>query len=293
MSDNDQAGNGQDEAGLQRLYPQRRHVNLTGLYLGEDLRSLIPKDNSQCYVYTNFLTSLDGRIAVTDPDSGQSGVPGQTANHRDWRLLLELAAPADALIMSGRYLRELSTGKAQSLPPYSGDVSGDLLEFRKQLGLPGKPVIVFLSRALDIPEGGLDKLKDREILIVTTEAAPKESIDRIQARGIEVISSGESTVDGRAMIASLARRGLRLIYSIAGPEVMHLLLAAGVLQRIYLTTVLRVLAGTEYATLIRGPELCPPGDFNLTALYLDSHGPDGVEQLLQVYDRVNRPDDSG
>jgi hypothetical protein len=67
--------------------------------------------------------------------------------------------------------------------------------------------------------------------------------------------------------------------------VLHLLLRSRVLHRLYLTTVTRVLGGDDYATLVLGERLAPPYDFALSALYLDAQGPDGVEQLMQVYDR--------
>ncbi|MBK1633348.1 hypothetical protein CKO31_21855 [Thiohalocapsa halophila] len=78
------------------LYPQAMSVPLSGLYLCEDLGSHVSA--SRAFVYSNFITSLDGRIAVAEPGRGQLGVPAQTANPRDWRLLLELAAPADAIM---------------------------------------------------------------------------------------------------------------------------------------------------------------------------------------------------
>lgn len=99
-----------DGHGVQMLYPLTGSVPLTGLYLGSNLRSLA--FHNRAYVYSNFLLSLDGRIALEESASGACIVPQQTANQRDWRLLLELAAPADALIMSGRYLSQLGQGSS-------------------------------------------------------------------------------------------------------------------------------------------------------------------------------------
>lgn len=147
---------------------------------------------------------------------------------------------------------------------------------------------MFVTRSLDIAESALDQLADRQILIATTKSADSQNAIELERRGVEVILLGDESVDGSRLIAALLKRGYQLIYSIGGPEVLHTLLSAGVLQRLYLTTVLRLLAGEGYATLTRGPLLEPLVDFRLTALYLDQHGPDDVEQLLQVYDRVNR-----
>jgi riboflavin biosynthesis pyrimidine reductase len=268
---------------LLELYPQSGTRPLSGLYLGQDLRSILASCQDSL-VYTNFVTSLDGRIALVDRKSGQSEVPAETANPRDWRLLLELSAPADVLIMSGRYLRDLASGNAQSLPPFSDQLPDDILDYRRRLGLIDKPALVFITRSSDIPEQALDRLTDRRILIATGDVAPDKRA-RFEAKGIEVMAFDSQRVDGRELIERLSEKGFRLIYSIAGPEVMHTLLTAGVLWRIYMTTVMRVLSGEEYATLAHGPKLDPVRDFELSALYLDRYGPDDVEQLLQVYTR--------
>jgi riboflavin biosynthesis pyrimidine reductase len=268
---------------LQQLYPERRRVPLHGLYLCEDLRAHTTDD--AVYIYSNFITSLDGRIALGSPGSDDLGVPRHTANARDWRLVLELAAPADAVVISGRFLRQLGAGTAQAWPPFSGNAPEDLLAFRAELGLAPQPTVVVLSRSLDLPTKALTALRNRRVIVAAGDAAPAERVAAVRATGAEVLHAGAESVDGRRLSSMLAERGLRLIYSIAGPQVLHTLLSAGVLSRIYITTVLRVLSGTNYATLASGPLLEPPYDFVLAGLYLDSHGPDGVEQMLQVFDR--------
>jgi hypothetical protein len=61
---------------LLALHPAPRLESLTGLYLCEDLRALVPRGGS--YVYTNFITSLDGRIALVSPETEQLEVPQRT-----------------------------------------------------------------------------------------------------------------------------------------------------------------------------------------------------------------------
>jgi riboflavin biosynthesis pyrimidine reductase len=145
---------------------------------------------------------------------------------------------------------------------------------------------VVLSRNLDLPAAGLFGGAKRRVLVATTSGADPQRVDSLRSAGAEVVSAGRVRVEARALVDALDARGLHLIYSIAGPDVLQTLLDAGVLDRIYLTTVLRVLGGERYATLVRGPRLEPPPDFGLTALYLDRGGPGGAEQLMQVYDRT-------
>ncbi|NBC49303.1 MAG: pyrimidine reductase [Gammaproteobacteria bacterium] len=276
-----------DALGLQMLYPRSESVPLSGLYLGHDLRSLLPASGS--FVYSNFITSLDGRIALPRAGSTEHEVPKQTANPRDWRLLLELAAPADAIIVSGRLLRELETGMAQAWPAFSDGGPEDLLAFRTELGMPEQPALVVVSRSLDLPRGILETLvSQRRVIVAGVAAAASQRADAVQAAGVELLRLGDQAVDARDLIDALSERSLRLIYSTAGPEVLHLLLRGQVLQRLYLTMVARVLAGSDFATLVHGPRLEPPCDFSLRALYFDPAGAHGVGQLLQVYDRCER-----
>jgi len=269
-------------AGLRVLYPVPGDARLEGLYLGHDLRRCMRPDGS--FVYSNFVASLDGRVAVAAPESGEQTVPPQLANPRDWRLLLELAAPADALIVSGRYVRQLGAGVAQAPPPLEGEAPREILKFRAGLGLPPQPALVVLSNSLDLPFDVLGSRRSRPVLVATSDAADGERARRLAQAGVEVIRVGGRKVDGGRLIAALAKRDLRLLYSVAGPAVLHTLLAARILRRLYMTTVLRILGGEDYATLARGPHLDPAYDFRLAALYLDPDGPDGVQQLLQVFD---------
>jgi riboflavin biosynthesis pyrimidine reductase len=272
-----------DAPALEVLYPEAGTAGLTGLYLCEDLRSRVPGEGS--HVYTNFITSLDGRIALERSETGQLAVPRATANARDWRLLLELAAPADALIVSGRYLRQLAEGEAQAWPPFSGEAPPDLVAFREERGLVRHPALVVVTRSLEVPFTVLERLSDRRLILATVDEADARASAVLAGAGAEVLRLGAGSVDGRRLVQALGERGLRLVYSIAGPAVLHTLLRARVLQRIYLTTVMRVLAGDSFATLARGARLEPPCDFRLAALYLDRHGPDGIGQIFQVYER--------
>jgi riboflavin biosynthesis pyrimidine reductase len=269
--------------GLHKLYPSRDEHALKGLYLCSDLRQHIADNNT--YVYSNFITSLDGRIAITPTVCDDLEIPKETANPRDWRLFLELATPADALIVSGRYVRQLADGSAQAPPPFESDTPEELRNFRDTNNLPIKPVLVILSQSLDLPVDMLADYEDRKIIVATSDQAVADRVHELENAGIVVKRLGNSRVDGKLLIKALKQEGLKLIFSMAGPLVMHTLLEARVVDRLYMTTVLRILSGAEFATITRGELLEPAYDFALSALYLDRHGPDGIEQLLQVYDK--------
>ena len=63
-----------DDARIQQLYPiQNTDSALKGLYLSHDLRSLATAEKP--FVYSNYVTSLDGRIAVPHPSRPGLVVP--------------------------------------------------------------------------------------------------------------------------------------------------------------------------------------------------------------------------
>lgn len=270
-------------SGILRLYPPPLEERpLEGLYLAHDLRAIERGDRP--FVYANFITSLDGRIAVPD-EKGDLGVPKVIANDRDWRLFQELAVQADLLFTSGRYLREYEEGKSQEiLQVYDDPRYRDLGAWREQRGLPRYPDLAVISKSADfsIPE----KLRshDRRIHVVTTAAAESERVRSLREHA-EVLVSGGDSVDGAVMVASLYERGYRRMYSATGPQVLRLLLAAGVVDRLYLTQTGRILGGERYATIVEGAVLEPPVDFELDSLHYDPAALDGLGQLLFVYDR--------
>lgn len=269
---------------LVKLFPAPvEAVALEQLYLNQKLRAL--GNSSRAFVYTNFVTSLDGRIAFKSPRTGSSFIPKAIANPRDWRLFQELAAQADVVIMSGRYARQLATGDAQDLLPVSEDPQyQDLLAWRRDQGLTPQPAVVIVSETLDVPitNGLLDN--NRAVFIATGSEADIGRVRALERQGVTVISPGTAKrVQGRPLIEALRQQGFATIYSAAGPQVLETLLVDRVLDRLYLTQVARVLGGEGYATLIEGARLDPPVDFELHALYYDPPAADNTGQLLSIY----------
>jgi hypothetical protein len=75
-----------------------------------------------------------------------------------------------------------------------------------------------------------------------------------------------------------------MIYSAAGPKVLHMLLHAAVLNRLYLTLTARLLAGDPFSSIIEGPILPGPADLQLRHIYLDPLAPGPGGQLFTAYD---------
>lgn len=268
---------------VQQLYPppQAEHP-LEGLFLAHDLRSL--GGDASPFVYSDFISSLDGRIAVEDK-KGDLGVPKAIANDRDWRLFQELAAQADLLVTSGRYLRNYVAGKSQEiLTPYDDPRFADLLAWRTERGLPVYPDLAVVSGSADFPLPAPLRNGDRRIHVVTAEKAGRKGLRALEGLA-EIRFAGKETVDGKKMIRGFFKEEYRRIFFTTGPKVLHLLIAAGVLDRLYLTQTFAALGGDSFATIVEGARLKRPAEFRLSRLYFDPGGRADAGQLYSVYDR--------
>jgi riboflavin biosynthesis pyrimidine reductase len=257
---------------------------LRGLYLEHGLHKKGRPGNP--FVYSNFITSLDGRIAVAGSGRSSLEVPKAAANSRDWRLYQELAGQADVLVTSGRFFRQTAAGEAQdTLPVGKEDAFSDILAWRRQQDLPEQPAVAIISGSLDIPVAALDAYRTRRVMVITGNQAPADRVSALRGGGVEIIFSGPGQrVDGRAMIEALDERGYSSIYSVAGPGVFRTLIEARVLDRLYLTLTHQLLAGTTFDTLTRGAALAPALGMQLLSLYHDTHAPEGASQWFSCFE---------
>jgi len=268
-----------------RLYPEPGYQQpLKGLYLQHQLHREGRPESP--FVYSNFITSLDGRISLGNPGNATHTVPAATANPHDWRLYQELAGQADLLITSGRYFRQSHIGEAQDqLPVGNQQEFDDIREWRLAQGLPEQPDVAILSSSLDIPLAALEPYRHRRILVITGESSDQTRVDLLQKSGIEVLRAGAGTrVEGQLLIPQLGRSGYRSIYAIAGPAVFHTLLEANVLNRLYLTIAQQLLGGELYDTLTRGALLTPARSMTLVSLYHEPCTGVAAGQLFAVFE---------
>jgi riboflavin biosynthesis pyrimidine reductase len=271
-----------------RIFPEPgQHVPLRGLYLSEPLRPTGRRSKS--FVYTNFIASLDGRISLPDPRTTKRTVPPAIANLRDWRLFQELAACADALVTTGRYVRDLPDGVTGRSFPVSGKPEYDeLFHWRRDHGLTSQPAIVIVTASLELPPLGPLVESHRSVYVATGGAADPRKVARLEAEGIRVLRVGRGTrVEGGMLIEALAHEDHWNIGMIGGGEVLHALIVDDVLDRLYLTLACRLLGGLPFDTLLTGSVLEPAARFRLKALHYDPAVAEeaDVEQLFAILDR--------
>jgi riboflavin biosynthesis pyrimidine reductase len=270
---------------LLRLYPSPQgECALEGLYLDDAMGH--PGSDVAPFVYTNFVSSLDGRIAVDNPRAGRRSAPPAITNPRDWRLFQELAAQADVLIVSAAFVRGLAEGRSHEKLPVGKDPAfADLHDWRRERGMPPQPAMVILSRGLDVALADRCQSLGRPIYFAVGNEVPLQDAAAVKATGARVLIAGNGPrVEGRALVDALGREGFRRIYSIAGPRVLHTLLKDGVLHRLYLTHFHRLLGGTSFDTLLEGEPLDPPASFVPRSIHFD-RGLDGsAGQFFVAYD---------
>jgi riboflavin biosynthesis pyrimidine reductase len=271
-------------ATLLQLFPQVRETSLRGLYLAHELHRLgVP---GLPFVYGDFVTSLDGRIALRDPVTGESHLPEGLTSDSDLRLLLELHAQADCLITHGGYLRAIARKQLDDILQV-GVVPGhqDLASWRQAHGLPAQPAICIASASLDFPFPDSVRRHQQHVFIATGKQADAGRRRELEREGCEVVVAGEgSYVEGKPLVAALAERGLRSAFLLAGPRMLETMMRDAVLSRLYVTLTHRLLGGESFRSMIEGPQLQDAGRLKLTTLYLDSGSSNGTGQFFAQFE---------
>ena len=272
-------------ATIVRLFPSpAQEQALKGTYLSHNLREFRGRDEP--FIYSDFVVSLDGRIAVPHPESDKLDVPTQISNDHDWRLFQELAIQADIILVSGAYMSNLSKGKSHDIiTVYEDDNHADLASWRHEQGDNRYPDYAVISNKLNFEITPQMKKDGRRVIVITGSRSTPADRERLEAQGAEIVDTGEARVSGSEMQQALAQLGYRLIFSPAGSRVHHMLIASQILDRLYLTQTHRIIGGAPYLTLVEGDPLVPFADFQLSQLYLDPEALNGAGQHYLVFDR--------
>ena len=267
-----------------RLFPGAGETEpLKGLYL----RRPLPADGnlSRPFIYANFLSSLDGRIALYDCNTDQHILPSQLKCEEDFQLFLELYAQADCIITHGGYMRSLAAGRLGNvlqLPDHEG--VRYLHEWRASQRLATSPDVVILSGSLDFPwHPSLDESGQR-VHIATGGHAREDKRQAWQQAGQQVHELGEGEfVDADRLMTFLTEQGYRSVYLVAGPHLLNDLIVRGWIDRMFLTLSQQFLGGESFKTLLSGPVLGDHGCLQLQSLYMDPQGSNGVSQWYSEY----------
>jgi riboflavin biosynthesis pyrimidine reductase len=265
---------------LLRLYPPpSQEVPINGLYLTHRVHELgrpgLP------FVYANFLSSLDGRIALEDIDKGLSYIPKHLTTASDFSLFMELHAQADCLITHGGYMRALGEKRLGNILQVTDK---DLLEWRRINGLPEQPAIVIASASLNFPIHNSLLETRQSVYIATGKNSSPERIRYWQEQGFPILSAGtDRMVEGAPLVKILASLGLKSIYLIAGPKMLDTVVRDKQLSRLYLTLTHQLMGGNDFRTLLTGSALGQVGNLKLESLFLELGSPAGAGQFFAQF----------
>ncbi len=271
---------------IYRLFPPPyEEVPLRGLYLGLNLHKVGTPEKP--FVYANFLSSLDGRIALED-EGGETYLPKSLTTPDDFRLFLELEAQADCLITHGGYLRSLRAGRLGNILQIGQrEESKDLARWRLEHGLKPQPAIVVASASLNFPMP--DSLREhcQTCYIATGKHADPARLEHWRSLGYEIIIAGENRrVEGAPLVKALGERGFRSLYLIAGPYMLDTMVRDSQLSRLFQTITHQLMGGQAFRTVSPGPEFGLFGHLKLRSLYYDPSSPHATGQWFAQFDVI-------
>ena len=272
-------------AQILELYPHTGTMRaLEGTYLAHNLRDLGTPERP--FVYANFVSSLDGRIAVVEAATGESYVLEDLTSSHDWRLFQELQAQADCMVTHGGYLRALAARKfGDILQVGVAKAALDIGRWRSAHGLTRQPAIAIVSRTLDFPIPPSLEQHQQPVHIITADGAPADRVAFWREHGCEVVFAGTGTsVEGAPMIRTLGERGYARLYLLAGPQMLETVVRDGSLSRLYLTLTHQLIGGEQFHTLTTGPRLGRAGRLQTHTLYYDPVAPKGTGQWFASFD---------
>jgi riboflavin biosynthesis pyrimidine reductase len=206
-------------------------------------------------LYANFVATVDGVVAIPSVSSSNKLIAAGSTSDRFVMGLLR--ACADALVIGSGTLaaspRSVWTPE-QAFP----DETAGFTELRRRLGRTPGPEVVVLSAS-----GRVDPAHpafEAGALIVTTDEGAAQLAGRLPPAA-QAVSLGAG-LDPTAAVTLLRERGHRLILSEGGPHVIGALLAAGLVDELFLT-VSPLLAGRPELDarlgLVEGVDLLPTG----------------------------------
>ena len=264
---------------LLRLYPDPcEKASIKGLYLAHQLHKLGTTESP--FVYANFLSSLDGRIALEDTVQG-AYIPKHLTTASDFGLFMELHAQADCLITHGGYMRALGEGRLGNILQVRNK---DFVEWRRNHGLKPQPAIIIASASLNFPiHSSLHKYAQAVYIATGINAAP-ERIRYWQDLGYPILFTGEDQmVHGAPLIHTLSGLGYKTIYLVAGPQMLDTVIREKQLSRLYLTVTHQLIGGKDFRTLLTGAMLGPEGNLTLESLYYEQNSPAGSGQFFMQF----------
>jgi riboflavin-specific deaminase-like protein len=225
------------------------------------------------FVFVNVASTVDGKLAPASRKFVSFG------SARDQRFLLELRSTADAVMAGARTVDLMPVSLGPGGPRYR--------RRRLRNGLSEYNLRVIVSGAASLnPNAAIFEKRFSPIIVLTSQAAPADKVDRLRKRADFVHVSGRVGVDFRRALVWLQREfGVKRLLCEGGGEVNEGLIRAGLVDEIYQTVCPLIFGGRHAPTMVDGDGVQTVG--KATRLQLKRLQQIGSELFL-VY-RVMRP----
>lgn len=220
---------------LQRLYPRPGEITPEDLVGDLDLAGRAPRERP--YVALNMVSTLDGKAAI---DGNTRDLGGEV----DRELFHLLRTQADAILIGAGTARVERYG-----PPVKSD---ELRARREAQGRDPDPVTVIVSGRLLLPSD-LPVLQDPAARVIVATGEDRE------LEGVEAQVSYERIGDDLPLLLARLRaeHGLRSVLSEGGPTLNAHMLAAGLVDELFLSLSAKLTGGEggQVPTIVDGPPL--------------------------------------
>ena len=229
---------------MQQLYPERRDTSPEILASGLRLGDRAPLERP--YLALNMVSTLDGKATIEWRTKGLS-------TELDRRLFHQLRTQVDAVLIGAGTARAERYGRIAK--------SDELRQKRVAEGLAPEPLAVVASARLNLPvDLPLLQEPEQEVVIATGSDAELSGT----AARIEYFRTG----DDLPLLMSRLRdeRGVRSILCEGGPTLNFHLLAAGLVDELFLTLNPKLSGGAAALTIVAGRDLVEPTELELVSV---------------------------
>jgi len=208
------------------------------------------------YVALNMVSTVDGKVAV---GGGAAGIGSRT----DRDLMRQLRARADAVMTGAGTLRA---------EDYTSKVPRSYVAARVARGQAEQPLAVIVSGSGRLPA-------ERPLFwgagfarVLLTSRRGAAALDPNRAKQLQLVVAGENSVDLAVGLRLLRTgHGVRWLICEGGPHLNHSLLAAGLVDELFLTFAPR-LVGSAGPTIVEGAPFPLAGPTTLTLLAAHAAG---------------------
>lgn len=202
------------------------------------------------FVALNMVSSVDGRVTLGGSAKG-------IGSKVDRALMMALRANADAVMFGAGTLRAEGVGKG---------VPGAWVPHRVERGLAPQPLLVVFTTSGRLPLKRSFFADPARAIVFIAGSTPRDAIERLQAHATVRVAGDERPDPAEALRILSNEFGAQRVLCEGGPELSRSLLAANLLDELYLTVAPKLLGGVG-PSLLAGQPFNPPITLVLRSLY--------------------------